>query len=564
MSDGTATAGQDGIWARLWAGANARPRLAIILVCLLGILPGLFTTPPLDRDESRYAQASRQMLETGDFVEIRFQDEARNKKPAGIYWMQAATASLFGGADHAPIWAYRIPSVLGIIGAALATFWAGCALFDRRAALLGALLLGVSLSAVVEGHIAKTDAMLLFTVVVAQGAMARAYLSARHGEAKPGWAVTTAFWVAQGIGLLIKGPITPMVSALTFIGLAIVDRDIKWGARLRPFTGILIAALIALPWLIAIYVATDGAFFAEAVGNDMGGKLVSGQERHGGIPGYHLLLLTAMFWPAGLFIWPAIARSWTERKAAAIRFCIAWIVPTWLVFEITSTKLPHYVLPTYPALALLAAAFLFSEARDGFAIWRKVGAALWVLITLLLCVAAIAAPAFYGDGVYWLIAPLATAIAAAAIWVGGQAWRAAAPLTAVKGIFIGLATMAMIFQLTLPALDDLALSPRLAAAVERNIGTGDPATVSTGYAEPSLVFLTGTNTILDTPEVAANHLAATPGAVALVTMEQNERFLARAAEMHLGVEVREELEGFNYSGGDPLTILVYRAAEEPR
>jgi len=558
MSETTAA---NGIWDRVWSIADLRPRLAIMLVCLVAILPGFFTTPPLDRDESRYAQASRQMLETGDFVEIRFQDEARNKKPAGIYWMQTVTATLFGGADAAPIWAYRIPSLLGAIGAALLTWWAGCALFDRRVALLGALLAAVSLSAVVEGHIAKTDAMLLFTVVAAQGAMACVYLSARRGEARPGWAVTTIFWVAQGVGILIKGPITPMVSALTFLMLALWDRDIKWAARLRPVSGAVIAALIALPWLITIWIATGGAFFAEAVGNDMGGKLLSGQERHGGIPGYHLLLLSAMFWPAGLFLWPAIVRSWQERKADAVRFCIAWIIPTWLVFELTPTKLPHYVLPTYPALGLLVAAFLLSDRADAFSVLRRMGVSIWVLITLLLAVAAVATPAFYGNGTYWLIAPLAAVIAIAALYVGWQGWQRASRTTALQGIAVGLATMALVFQLTLPALTDLALSPRLAAAVERHQGAGDPVTASAGFSEPSLVFALGTETVLGSPETAAEHLAATPGAVALVTGERLERFRIRAAELRIQLDERETVEGYNYSGGDPLTIYVFRLHE---
>jgi hypothetical protein len=196
MNESAQSAG-NGPFSKAWRWAELRPRLAIVLVCLMALLPGFFVIPPVDRDESRYAQASRQMLETGDFVEIRFQDEARNKKPAGIYWMQVASATFFGGAQ-APIWAYRIPSLLGAIGAALATFWVGAVLFDRRIALLGALLLGTCLSATFEGHIAKTDAMLLFTVVLAQGVMAHAYLSARRGEAAPGWGLTTLFWVAQG------------------------------------------------------------------------------------------------------------------------------------------------------------------------------------------------------------------------------------------------------------------------------------------------------------------------------------------------------------------------------
>jgi 4-amino-4-deoxy-L-arabinose transferase-like glycosyltransferase len=559
MNESAQSAG-NGPFSKAWRWAELRPRLAIVLVCLMALLPGFFVIPPVDRDESRYAQASRQMLETGDFVEIRFQDEARNKKPAGIYWMQVASATFFGGAQ-APIWAYRIPSLLGAIGAALATFWVGAVLFDRRIALLGALLLGTCLSATFEGHIAKTDAMLLFTVVLAQGVMAHAYLSARRGEAAPGWGLTTLFWVAQGVGLLIKGPITPMVSVLTFAALAIADRDIKWGARLRPLTGILIAGAIALPWLIAIWVATDGAFFAEAVGGDMVGKIGSGQERHWGPPGYHLALLSVFFWPASFLVWPALRHTWATRASDVVRFCIAWIVPTWIVFEITSTKLPHYVLPTYPALALLVAAFVFSDRRNDFGVWRKAGLAIWVLTALLVAAAAVFLPAYYGAGIHWLHLPLALVIAAAALRVGWSAWKGVRLRTQLGAIVVGMVAMATAFQLTLPALTDLALSPRLAAAVERNIGTGDPATASAGFSEPSLVFLLGTDTVLGAPETAADHLAATPGAVALVTGEHQDRFLARATALGLTMEARETVEGFNYSGGDPLTITVYRAPE---
>src|SRR6516162_8767255 len=69
--------------------SGIRPYALLCILCLILYLPGLATIPPLDRDEARFAQATRQMLETGDFVRIRFQDEARNKKPIGIYWLQA-------------------------------------------------------------------------------------------------------------------------------------------------------------------------------------------------------------------------------------------------------------------------------------------------------------------------------------------------------------------------------------------------------------------------------------------------------------------------------------------
>ena len=94
--------------------------IMLLLIALLSMTPGLSSIPATDRDESRYAQASRQMLETGDLIDIRNQDEPRYVKPVGIYWMQVVTALPFGGED-APIFAYRLPSLLTAILAVMAT-----------------------------------------------------------------------------------------------------------------------------------------------------------------------------------------------------------------------------------------------------------------------------------------------------------------------------------------------------------------------------------------------------------------------------------------------------------
>src|SRR5215475_1811740 len=128
-----------------------RPYVLLSLLCLLLYVPGISTIPPLDRDEARFAQASRQMLETGDYLRIRFQDEARNKKPAGIYWLQAASVAAFSMPESSAIWPYRLPSLLGAFGAVFLTFAIGGALFRREAALIGAALLGSSLALVSEG-----------------------------------------------------------------------------------------------------------------------------------------------------------------------------------------------------------------------------------------------------------------------------------------------------------------------------------------------------------------------------------------------------------------------------
>ncbi len=157
-------------------------------------LPGFFNIPPIDRDEARFAQATKQMVETGDFVDIRFQDEVRYKKPVGIYWLQAAaveTASALGlPRAQVRIWLYRIPSLIGAIGAVLLTYWAALAFVTRRGAIFAALIMCSSVLLGVEARLAKTDAMLLLTVVAAMGALARVYLSWQRGEDPdhPPWA----------------------------------------------------------------------------------------------------------------------------------------------------------------------------------------------------------------------------------------------------------------------------------------------------------------------------------------------------------------------------------------
>src|SRR6185437_11006463 len=90
-----------------------RPWLLLLALCLCLFLPGIAAMPPLDRDEARFMQATRQMVESGDLLQIRFQDEARNKKPVGIYWLQAAAVSLFSTPASTAAWPYRLPSLLG-------------------------------------------------------------------------------------------------------------------------------------------------------------------------------------------------------------------------------------------------------------------------------------------------------------------------------------------------------------------------------------------------------------------------------------------------------------------
>src|SRR5580692_1076603 len=220
------------------AGSHRRAAAILVFISLVLFLPGFFQIPPVDRDEAYFAQATKQMIETGNYVDIRYQDDVRYRKPVGIYWLQAAvvkTAELFRFPDaRATIWLYRIPSLLGAVGAVLATYWCGLAFVSRRGAILAAIMMAASTLLGAEARLAKTDAVLLFTIVAAMGVLARAYLAPRTpGGAKLGWGALAIFWTALAVGILIKGPVNLMVVGLTAATLSILDRSARWMLALR-------------------------------------------------------------------------------------------------------------------------------------------------------------------------------------------------------------------------------------------------------------------------------------------------------------------------------------------
>lgn len=539
-----------------------RPYALLVVLCLGLYLPGLASLPVTDRDEARFAQATRQMLQSGDFIAIRFQDEARNKKPAGIYWLQAASVGLFSDAASTAIWPYRLPSLLGATAASLMTFGLGARLVGRRAAFLGAALLAASLGLGIEAHLAKTDAVLLGCISAAQLALARIYLDAKAGLHAP-WHSALLFWAALALGILIKGPVAPLVAALTIVAVCASERRGRWLRDLRPVSGLVLLAAIVLPWLIAISTATQGAFISDSLGHDFFGKLIGAQEAHGAPPLFYLALLTMSFWPGSLFLGPAIAWAWQQRRAEAERFLIAWAIPFWIVIELVPTKLPNYVLPIYPALALMIGRALVAAGEENFTTWRKLDrsvVALWTLATLGLGLALVLVPLRYGPG-----GLAAGAVAALVVLYLGQrlarsAWRGVAGESATRAAILALLVLAIGFEFVAPSLDLLWLSRTAAALVARGgVPAGAPIAVA-GDAEPSLVFLLGTATKLVSGEGAAAFLAATPGARALVETRSETEFLAALAAHGLAPQAHGTIAGLDYSNGHNMRLTLYSSA----
>jgi 4-amino-4-deoxy-L-arabinose transferase-like glycosyltransferase len=542
--------------SRGWRG----PALAALIAFLAG-LPGLLAAPPLDRDESRFAQATAQMLESHDFVVIRYQDAPRFKKPVGIHWLQAVSVALFSDPEARAIWAYRIPSLLGAMLAAAACAWGAAAFFGAEAGLFAGTLLATTLLLSTEAMIAKTDAVLCGATTLAMAALGRIYAAARGGPAAP-VAAAWLFWIAIGVATLVKGPIGPMVAALAIILLAVLDRRPGWLLRMRWGWGLIIVAAIVGPWAGAVTVATDGAFWSQAVGGDLAPKLAGGQETHGAPPGYHTLLAPFLSFPMTLLLPAAAVAAVRRRTEPGIRFALAWLVPAWLVFEATPTKLPHYPLPAYGALAWLAAAALVEPLGAGA---RWTGAVLGGLVGLVLAAAGFYLVRLYGDASDLPYAVIAGLFLAGAGLAGAWFLARRAPRPAVvAAMACGAIGHAALVAGLAPRLSPLWLSARTAAAMEAarllpRQGIADAPVAVAGYAEPSLVFMLGTATELGTAEDAAQAIAENRPAV--VEGRQDAAFHAALKAAGVQAILVRQVKGLDYSNWRRMTLNIYEAPE---
>ncbi|MCA9271617.1 MAG: glycosyltransferase family 39 protein [Phycisphaerales bacterium] len=549
--------------------------LALVALCLLCYLPGLFSTPPIDRDEARFAQASRQMLESailpeslqdsalhaGGFAVPLVQDKPRLNKPPLIYWAQSASAFIFsrGDALRDSIWMYRVPSVLGAIGAVLATWWMGRRMFDERAALLAGALLATCIAVVFDAHQARSDQLLLGVTAWAMALLWNIIRQA-HRNKPTGWWRWLMFWIVVGLGVLTKG-LTPMVVLLTLIGFCIVQG--KWWAwrAAKPMLGFIVIVAVVTPWVLAVadHVGFDN--YTRILHDEVINRGTSAKEGHSGPPGYYFLTAAAMFWPAGALaifgVWWGWRRSlslgpkdarWKERtiRRPAELFLLCWLLPTWIFFEIYSTKLPHYTLPVYPALALLCARAAFS----GSALIKRWPARLSVIgfaaVGVLVPSAILVGSVLTGDLLpsVWLVAPFAITVIVITVLASRALWKG----FALKGVLTALVAVPPMAFLThaivLPRLTSF--SP---AIIERLdvLGLDDRPLAATGYTEDSLVFLTRGKINKLGQDEAMTWLREHPSGVLLL---RQGMLTDNAAEFR----VIDSVTGFQFARGKNITV----------
>jgi 4-amino-4-deoxy-L-arabinose transferase-like glycosyltransferase len=461
------------------------------------------------------------------------------------------------------IWLYRLPSLAGAMFSVLLTYWAALAFVGRRAAVVAALMMASSFLLGVEARLAKTDAMLLFTCIAAMGALARIYLaSQREPETKIAWSQPAILWTAIAGGVLLKGPVILLFVGLTAIVLSISDRSARWLWALRPVAGFLWVILLVSPWFVAIVAKSGDRFFVEALGHDMLGKVASGQEAHGAPPGFYFLLFWVTFWPGSVLAGLATPTVWKARREPGTRFLLAWLIPSWLVFEAVMTKLPHYVLPLYAAIAILIAGVLESGGLSKSR-WMVRGTIGWFLFPALIAIATLVIFIMFGRDlglVAWPFSALAVISGLFAWWlydVDG------AERSLLRGMIASILVAITVYAITFPLLPTLFPSAMIADEIHAT-DCEQPRVASTfAYQEPSLVFLLGTDTRFTDGVGAADFLRSGPCHFALIDPRSERSFVQRADSIALRYSLIQRIEGYNISIGKPVSMTVFRSQASP-
>jgi 4-amino-4-deoxy-L-arabinose transferase-like glycosyltransferase len=488
--------------------------LLLLLVTAALTLPNLGAHSLWDIDEGLNAEAAREMLVRGDWISPTFNSELRTAKPALLYWLQMLSYLALGVNELAA----RLPSALAAWASVLLTYELARRMFDPHTGLLAGLVLSSSIEFCLLAHAATPDAMLLVCTVLTFYAFWR-------GAADGGrtWFVPTG--IAAGLAVLAKGPVGLLLPAM-IIGLFFL-----WSAQWRRLAdwrlaaGGMAFALVALPWYVAVSVATQATFIRDFLGKHNVHRFLQPMQNHSGPLYYHLAGLLVFFAPwcvfLGATLWYALRESRaripggtlppvalrddsiepgvTLRRVESYRLLVCWFAAYFVFFSIAATKLPNYVLPLYPALAILTARMLVQwiAGRIQPASWvvAMSGGGLVVvgmLTSLGLLVAAGSLRLPFGEPPHlvglehwaWLgVVPVAGAAAALVCYRLDARRGAIASVTAAAVAFVGGMAAGP------PVALDAHKAPRaLVAAAGLATDDAEARAASFGWFQPTLVF----------------------------------------------------------------------------
>jgi 4-amino-4-deoxy-L-arabinose transferase-like glycosyltransferase len=356
--------------------------ILVFLGALLLHVAGTWTIPLVDRDEPRFAEASREMRERSDYVIPYFNDKYRFDKPAFIYWTQIASYSVFGENDFAA----RLPSAVAAALTAVLLFAWGRRLGSERIGWWAAIIFTLCLQVFIHAKAAVADMWLVFFCTGASWAgfelladslgLAR---SPADGRRLKCWRFM--FYIALGFGFLAKGPLG-WLPLLTVLSTKFFVRGNSLARRFWFFTGMLGALAIVCTWGIPALIRTNGEFFKVGIGRHVVERSFNVMEGHGAnswntylaaMPFYFLTVFLSFFpWSIKL---PGLAKHLWRRRDAIDNYLISGILIVFVIMSLVKTKLPHYTLPAFPLLSLLLARHLFEIGSLKFAKRAAISAA---------------------------------------------------------------------------------------------------------------------------------------------------------------------------------------------
>jgi 4-amino-4-deoxy-L-arabinose transferase-like glycosyltransferase len=549
---------------------SSRTALAI-LVCAALYLVGNGRVSLWDRDEPRYAQASRQMLQSGDWVVPKLLDQPRINKPPLIYWCQAAAMSVFGDNEAAA----RLPSSVAMIVTLVLLATVLRRILDEEQTFWTVLIFGTCGLVIMAAKMCLTVAVLLLFVTASQLCLYAMW------RGRGTWPVVIAFGVATGLGLLTKGPVVLGVNLMT-VGVLGVMR--WWDQRSRSedpaaeaasprsagvvVAKLLIATVIALalfvPWVLAVQRSVPGGLEG-TVYKDIFQRMTQPLEQHSGPPGYYLISFLGTFAPWLILLPAGLWLAWRDRRTSPLlRFSLAAAIGPWLMFELIRTKLPHYVLPCFPFMAVMTASALVRGIRGEHACfrgrWWMALVAAWAVVIVAIAASPWLAllPGANFDrlplGPMLLLGLVATTLSLTVVreFARGRV-RAAAYAMALTMV----AVMSVLFVAYLPAARFLHLSSEVGAFLRQTGATTPGDVVMIDYKEDSLPFYQG-GTIR--PQRKQTYLASEPPETwptyLVITREIWEQ---TPPDRQAHLEVLKTFRGWAYAdGGRVVDVMVAR------
>ena len=345
--------------------------------CVAFHVLGTWSLPLIDRDEPRFAEASREMIERDNYVVPHFNNHYRFDKPPLAYWAQVASYRVFGENDFAA----RFPSVIAAALIALSIFAWGARIGGDRVGCWAAIIFTLSLQVFAHAKAAVADMWLVLFMTLAHWAAyeliaGKKTFNAQRSTLNVQWGWWLAFYISLAFGFLAKGPIG-FVPLLTVGAIKLQDRQLQLGKRFAFVRGIVLTLTIISLWAIPAIIQTNGEFLRVGIGRHVIERSFGTMEGHGGstllvyfllLPFYFITIFLSLF-PWSIKLPWLVRRLWRNSEAAVSdppeadyrardkidSYLLAGCAIVFVIFTLVRTKLPHYTLPAFPLLALLLA-----------------------------------------------------------------------------------------------------------------------------------------------------------------------------------------------------------------